>query len=423
MPMSAGGQHPHLRTETLERILSVTRALALPLDLGTMLEKIVDAARSVLDADRGTVFLYEPQTHELVSKVATGSGELRLPADRGIVGESARTRQVILVPDCYADPRFNREVDRKTGYRTHCLMAVPLIGHDDSLEGVLQVLNKRDGVFTDHDEQIATALAAQCAVALQRTRLLQELVHKERLEQELSIARQIQQGVFPRAMPELDGYDVAGWCRSADQTGGDIFDLIRLDGDRLILLLGDATGHGIGPALSVTQVRAMLRMCLRFGGDISAAMGNINDQLEEDLASNRFVTAFLGELDRQRHQVRFHAGGQGPLLHYRASGDPDWRTSTTFPLGMLPGTQVKQPSTIELAPGDILALATDGIFEYENAAEEQYGEDRFLQAIRDHEELPLTRLIERIVADVERFADGAPQADDMTLVLLRRLRG
>jgi sigma-B regulation protein RsbU (phosphoserine phosphatase) len=410
-----------LSAASLERVLSVTRALARPLELGAMLQEVVDAARSVLQADRGTVFLYEKATHELVSKVATGSGELRVPADRGIVGECARTRQAVTVPDCYADPRFNQDVDKLTGYRTRCLMTVPLIGHDDSLEGVLQVLNKHEGVFTEEDEQIATALAAQCAVALQRTRLLEDLVHKERLEQELSLARQIQQRVFPRVMPKIPGYDVAGWCRTADQTGGDIFDLIHLENGRLILLLGDATGHGIGPALSVTQVRAMLRMCIRFSADITAAFGNINDQLSEDLASNRFVTAFLGELDTERHRVLFHSGGQGPLLHWRVTGEPDWRAPTTLPLGILGGAAVAEPCVIDLASGDILALVTDGIFEYENLQGDPYGEDRLVEVIRAGHDLPVVGLIDRIVADVEAFAGGAPQADDLTIVLLRRL--
>ena len=411
----------HINAEALERILSVTRALARPLDLGEMLQEVVDAARSVLSAERGTVFLYEKATHELVSKIATGAQELRLSADLGIVGEAARTRNVINVPDCYADSRFNPAVDKLTGYRTRCLMTVPLIGHDDSLEGVLQVLNKHDGVFTEDDEQVATALAAQCAVALQRTRLLEDLVHKERLEQELSIARQIQQRVFPREMPVIENYDVAGWCRTADATGGDIFDLIRLDNGRLVLLLGDATGHGIGPALSVTQMRAMLRMCVRFGADTTAAVVNINEQLDEDLASNRFVTAFLGELDPEKHRVLYHAGGQGPLLLFRTAGEPDWRSSTTLPLGMMSGLSIKEPSVFDLAPGDILVLATDGIFEYENPREDQYGEERLLEIVRAHQELPAADLIGRIVADVEKFAEGVPQGDDMTIVLVRRL--
>ena len=116
--MPESDDRSHLSANALERILSVTRALARPLSLEAMLQEVVDAALSVLSADRGTVFLYEKATHELVSKIATGSRELRLSADQGIVGEAARTRHVINVSDCYSDPRFNREVDKSTGYLT-----------------------------------------------------------------------------------------------------------------------------------------------------------------------------------------------------------------------------------------------------------------------------------------------------------------
>ena len=224
--MPIGDESTQLSATALERILEVTRSLARPSDTTTMLENIIDASRTVLEAERGTVFLYDAKNKELVARVATGQVEMRVPDDKGIVGKCAQTRRVINVPDCYADPRFNQDIDRETGYRTRCLMTVPLIGHDDSLEGVLQVLNKRDGVFTETDERVATALAAQCAVALQRTRLLKDLVSKERMERELLVARQIQMRVLPQVMPQIEGCDVFGWCRPADQTGGDIFDLL-----------------------------------------------------------------------------------------------------------------------------------------------------------------------------------------------------
>lgn len=419
--MTAGDGGARLDAQALEWILEVTRALARPLELEAMLEQVIDAGRSILGADRGTVFLYDAATDELVSKVATGTGELRVPANRGIVGECARTRRVINVPDCYADPRFNPEVDRRTGYRTRCLMAVPLIGHDDSLVGVLQVLNKLSGAFTERDERIATALAAQSAVALQRAGMLKDLVHKERMEQELSVARDIQLRVFPKTMPQIEGYEVAGWSRPADQTGGDIYDIIRRDDGRVLLLVGDATGHGIGPALSVTQVRAMLRMCIRVGAGIDVAFRNINDQLAEDLASNRFVTAFLGHLEPATHRVIFHSGGQSPILHFRAAaGRMESHGSTTVPLGIMSGLSLGKRSVIELLPGDIVALITDGIFEYEDRAQEQFGVDRLTNLLRADPLEPLPSLIERIVRGVESFAGGTPQNDDMTILLVRR---
>jgi phosphoserine phosphatase len=413
---------PALDREVLARILEVTRQLARPLDLQTMLERVIDEGRTVLRADRGTVFLYDSETDELFSTVATGTDTLRIPADRGIVGECARTRRVVNVPDCYADPRFNRDIDRQTGYRSRCLLTVPLIGYDDSLVGILQVLNKDDGVFTEEDEHIATALAAQCAVALQRARMLEDLVTKEKMERELAVARDIQMRVLPREVPDLPGYDVAGWSRPADETGGDIFDIIAVAENHLMLLLGDATGHGIGPALSVTQVRSMLRMCVRLGAGLDNAFRHINDQLADDLASNRFVTAFLGVLDSGGHRLEYHAGGQGPLLRFHAAdGKCEWMKASTVPMGLMAGLPLEQPPPMDLAPGDIVALMTDGIYEYENPSEEQFGESRVEAIVRQHHDAPMSKLLERIVASVEEFAEGAPQNDDMTILLVRRL--
>ena len=160
-----------LKEQALQRILEVTRKLAAPFDLDTMLTEVVDAARSILDADRGTVFLFDADTNELVVRVGTGLDAIRMPANKGIVGESAQTRKLINVPDCYADDRFNRAIDKQTGYRSRCMLTIPLVGYENSLVGVLQILNKRDGVFDDQDEFVGSALAAQAAVVLHRVKM------------------------------------------------------------------------------------------------------------------------------------------------------------------------------------------------------------------------------------------------------------
>jgi len=419
--MPTGDESTQLSATALERILEVTRSMARPSDTTTMLENIIDAGRTVLEADRGTVFLYDAKNRELVARVATGQVELRVPDDKGIVGKCAQTRRVINVPDCYADPRFNQDIDRETGYHTRCLMAVPLVGHDDSLEGVLQVLNKHDGIFTETDERVATALAAQCAVALQRTRLLKDLVAKERMERELLVARQIQMRVLPQVMPQIEGYDVFGWCRPADQTGGDIFDLQIMPDGRLMILLADATGHGIGLALSVTQMRAMLRMCARFEVPLMNAAQQINDQLADDLSTNRNVAAILGKLDPVQHRVDYLAAGQGPLLHYHCNDDrAECLRATTPSLGILGDLPVGKKHCLQLDAGDVLMLATDGIFESENAAEEQFGPERVAEVVRAGQGESMAQLTERLVAELDHFTQGTPQADDMTIVLLRR---
>ena len=409
------------RAATLEKVLEITRELARPLDLTTLLAKVVDAALDILDADRGTVFLYDAQADVLTSRVATGSGELRIPANRGFAGECVKTRHVVSVPDAYADPRFNPDIDKSTGYKTRCILTIPLIGHDDAMVGVLQVLNKRTGVFGDDDEGVATALAASCAVAIQRMRLLEDLLAKQRMERELEVARDIQTRVLPKTMPQLAGYEVAGWSRAADQTGGDIYDVIA-KGGTVMLLLGDATGHGIGPALSVTQVRAMLRMAVRLGAGLDDAFRHINDQLADDLSSNRFVTAFLGVLDTASHRLTYHAGGQGPILHYHAArGEASLAAATTLPMGMMPIFKPTAARVSVVEPGDIVAAITDGIYEYENPAGKMFGDQRVVQLVREEAGSSAEQILHRIVDEVTAFAEGAPQNDDMTLVIVKRL--
>jgi phosphoserine phosphatase len=408
-----------LRPEDFQRLLDVTRALAHPLDLRALLAQIVDAGRDLLDAERGSVFLHDPATGELFTLVATGSGEIRIPPGRGIAGECAQRREVINVPDCYADPRFDSSFDRQSGFRTRCLLAVPLIGHDDVLVGVMQILNKRGGVFGKEDEGIATALAAQCAVALQRQNMLRELVAKEKMERELEVARQIQLSFLPKSMPEIPGYELAGWSRPADSTGGDVFDVVPTNG-RAMLLLGDATGHGIGPALSVTQVRSMLRMALRLGGDLDAVFGHLNDQLSDDLPLNRFVTAFLGILDPESHVLTYQSAGQGPVLHLGADGTTRALETTAAPLGMLPGLRTPKAISLSLAAGDVIALITDGVYERENLAGVELGSEAVVDIIRSHTGAPLAEILQRIVAACDAFGGTSPQADDMTLLLVRR---
>jgi phosphoserine phosphatase len=411
-----------LTQDELRWILGVTRKLAAPFDLNTMLEEVVDAAKGVLDAEGGTVWLYDAVGDQLVLRVARGLDPIRIPADKGIVGECVRTRRMINVPDCYADPRFNRDIDKATGYTTRCMLTLPLVGHDESLVGALQIVNKKHGVFGLDDETIADALAAQCAVALQRVQMTERLIAGEKLKQEISVARDIQMGTLPKAPPAFAEYDIAGIFRPADETGGDTYDFVRVSDDKLMVLMGDATGHGIGPALSATNVRAMLRVAQRIGTSLDETYRHINDQLCEDLPADRFVTAFLGLLDNKAHELRYHSGGQGPLLHYRAEDDDfDFQPPTTFPMGAMTLATVKAPRLVRLGPGDLFALISDGVYEYEDASGRQFGEQGVADIIRRHRGKAMPELIGMLLMAIDTFAGGAPQQDDVTIVLIRRL--
>ena len=405
----------------LRKVLEVTRKLAAPFDLDTMLTEVVNASREVLNADRGTVFLYDENTDELVVRVCTDLDHIRIPADKGIVGESAQSRQLINVPDCYADDRFNRAIDKQTGYKSRCMLTIPLIGYEESLIGVLQILNKNSGVFDDQDEYVGQALAAQAAVVIHRAKITEAIIASERLDREIAVARDVQIGTLPKEMPAIEGYEFGGAFEPTDQTGGDLYDFVPMGDKRLFLLMGDATGHGIGPALSATQVRAMLRVALRLNSGLDDAFVHINDQLCDDLPDDRFVTGFFGVLDGNTNTVDFHSGGQGPIMHFHAStAEFDWHPATTFPLGYMPQANMAAPLRAEMDPGDVLGLISDGIYEYENESGEQFGQDRVANIVAHGNDLSAQELVDEILRAVRSFGGLAPQADDITIVLAKR---
>ena len=404
----------------MEAILAVTSKLAAPFDLMTVLAEIVSAAKQVLHADRGSVWLYDSAADQLVLEIATGIAPVRISAGAGIAGACVRGRRIINVPDCYADERFNPDVDRRSGYRTRCMLTLPLVDHKDVLVGVMQVLNKTDGVFDENDEALATVLAAQCAVALQRVRMTASLIEGEKMRQELEMAREVQVSTWPATMPNVPGYDVSGISRPAELTGGDTFDLSTID-QGVLIVLGDATGHGIAPALSVTQMQAMLRIAFRLGADLETAFRHVNNQLADTLADDRFITAFIGLLDPLAHRIRFLSGGQGPIFHYQAETATCARYKpTSFPLGAMPISELRPAVTLEMFPGDILVLLSDGIYEYHDTAGEQFGEKRVEDIVAAHGDKPMVVLRDTLLKSVDAFARGAPQEDDMTAVLVKR---
>ena len=413
-----GGMIP---PETLLQILEVTRRLAARTDLKTLLGEVVEAARTVLRSERATVWLYDPAGETLVLSGADEGEQRRVSVRQGLLGLSARRGEVVNVRDCSVDPNFDPEADLDYDDDVRCLLSIPLVDAG-KLVGVMQVVDKVDGPFTELDERIAATLAAHCVVAIQRERMTAALVVAEKLDREIKLAREIQFSTLPAEMPVLPGYEVAAVFQPADQTGGDTYDLVPLDADRMFILLGDASGHGIGPALSATQMTAMLRVALRLGAELDALFTQVNNQLIEDLPEEHFITAFLGMLDTRSHSVSYYSGGQGPLLHYRAaSGRFDWHPPSTVPLGFMAYPALKPAERIDLEPGDLLALISDGVYEYADPEGRQFGRAGVADVIARNPDVPVAELLTCLLEAAREFARGMPPHDDVTVVLLRRV--
>jgi serine phosphatase RsbU (regulator of sigma subunit) len=269
---------------------------------------------------------------------------------------------------------------------------------------------------------VAAIVAGQIRIhvraALREADLQREL---ERVNHDLNIARSIQQGLLPAHSPRLDDFEVAGWNQPADQTGGDYFDWQALPDGRLAISLGDATGHGIGPALVTASCRAYARASFLAGGDEDGLLDRLNRLLAEDLSSNRFVTFVVAFLDPSRSHLQVLSAGHGPIMWYRyATDEIENLEAQGIPLGMIEGVKYGLATEVCLAPGDMLALVTDGFYEWENPEEEEFGVTRMEEVIRSSRDCPPEEVIARLRSAVASFCQGTEQKDDLTAVILKR---
>lgn len=402
-------------------VLEISRQLAVTTDAQQLLAQIEQAALKVFDCERATVFVFDSKTNELYSYVAARAEPLRFPADQGIAGACFQNGQAINVPDAYQDPRFNRAIDDKTGFRTGSLLACPLLTYDRAPIGVLQVLNKRGGKFNQWDETLLGALSAQCGVALQRQFLLEQFAEKQRIQRELKIARTIQQGLLPKRAPALEGFDIAGWSQPAEETGGDFFHYQPLNDGRLMLAVADVAGHGVAPALLAAQCYALQKATFALLPEIQQGVTLVNRLLSEDIPDDRFVTVFFAFLSSTDSELVFTSAGHGPVLWFRAKERRMQELPVHGPpLGVMSDMVYEGWDRIRFDQDDILVALTDGFFEWVNPEGKPFGVQRIGEIVKRHQRLPAAEIIQRIYHELAAYVKSVPQTDDLTAVIVKR---
>jgi len=293
-------------------------------------------------------------------------------------------------------------------------------------------------------EPVDTTVREVQQLAQAHDRMRQGLQTLMKLERDIQLARQIQQSTFPHSLPILAGYEIDAWSEPADETGGDTYDVIGYTydvigleqggsattgarlverADRAVFLLADATGHGIGPALCVTQIRAMLRMAVRMGHDLLTIVRHLNAQLCADLPGDRFITAWLGELNARDHTLTSFSAGQAPLLRYDAGrSEVEVLSADMPPFGVLDDLPIELPTPILMKPGDIFAVISDGVFEAVNDAKEQFGLARVSEILSLHHRSSPPQILWSIREALAQFTGSVPAADDRTAVILKRTK-
>jgi phosphoserine phosphatase RsbU/P len=297
----------------------------------------------------------------------------------------------------------------------------------DKLLGFISLGPKRsEEPYTGSDVRLLKSVAAQTGLALENANLLQtvadEVAQRERLNREVEIAREVQERLFPQKLPVIAGLDYAGHCRPALGVGGDYYDFLALPKGNLGIAIGDVSGKGIAAALMMASLQASLRSeATRAPENLAAAVGNVNRLVYEASASNRYATFFYGQYDPARGTFDYvNAGHNPPMLFHdaRENGIVTRLEPGGTVIGLLESAEYQQGS-VRLVPGDVLVAFTDGISEAMNLDDEEWGEDRLIDAIRGCRRSSAQQLLECIFDAATSFAGAAPQHDDMTLVVVR----
>lgn len=269
---------------------------------------------------------------------------------------------------------------------------------------------------------VAGAVAGEIRKQVEAALLEAEMQRQvERLEHDLEVARSIQQSLLPTSMPVIEGFDIGAWNQPADETGGDYYDWLPLPDGKVLVALGDVTGHGIGSALLAAVCRAYARANFTAQNGLMVAMERINASLAGDMIEGRFVTFVVAVCSPRSSRVELLSAGHGPLFVYFFREDRfDALDAQGLPLGISSSLMSEAPVTLELNSGDMLVLSTDGFYEWANARGEQFGAERMEKTIRASREQPAKEIISTLYRAVIDFSGGTKQQDDLTAIVIKR---
>ena len=395
--------------------------------LDSLLPVIIHKTTEVMDAERSSLFIYDPDSDELWSKVAEGMDEktIRFPAGVGIAGDVAKTLETANIPDAYDDTRFNPEFDKQSNFKTKSVLCMPMTTRKGELIGVIQVLNKTDGgTFQEGDEKLLEALCIQAGVAIVRARLTEAFLEKQRIEESLKLAADIQMGMLPStfpAFPERNDFDLFAGIVPAKEVGGDFYDFFLIDKKHLCFVIGDVSGKGIPAALFMALTKTQIKASSsrrRTPGDV---LFRANNDLSHENETGMFCTLFYGIMNMETGEVTYANAGHNPPYIINKSGEPLQIESTGgIALGVMEEMEFES-ATFTASKGDSIFLYTDGVNEAMNEVDEEYSYERLEDYLKENSTGSITDMVNKNLESVKEFAGAAPQSDDITVLALRYL--
>jgi sigma-B regulation protein RsbU (phosphoserine phosphatase) len=347
---------------------------------------------------------------------------LPLAADDPLMQKIAEQKKEVTLYDIQEDPIFEgvRETCEKAFEQLGATLLIPLI-YEDQLTGVISLGRKKSGKFYRREDiNLLNTLANQGAVAIENARMVDEVIEKERMEEELSIARDLQVSMLPAACPQIEGFEIAAFSVSAREVGGDFYDFIEMDETKAGFVIGDVTGKSVSGALVMSASRSVFRMLSESELTVAESMIRANRRLKKDVKTGMFVALLYAVLNGRDRSVSMCSAGQTQPVHFSTKSSEAKLVETegdTFPLGILDDADYAE-TRIELASGDRMIFYTDGIVEAMNEQEEMFGFERLLAIVQKSRSATANDLLQKIIDDVKTFTGSAPQHDDLTVIVV-----
>jgi sigma-B regulation protein RsbU (phosphoserine phosphatase) len=408
--------------EELSILNDIATTINSAVSLETLIEKIVHKCIKHLGAVQGTVTLLESHKQNspfrtMIRSTDTSRDVLPYHLDTQLTGWMLKNKKPLLINNFQDDDDF--QTVHSDDYPIKSLLSVPLI-LKGRLIGSLNVFNKRaEGGFTEGDKRLLTIIATQSAHVIENARLLEEQRILQLMQEEMRLACKIQMDLLPSDAPVIAGYDFAGRSIPAKAVGGDYFDFIQLDENRIAVCLGDVVGKGMPAALLMANLQATLRAQTEKLLSAEECIKRSNMLMFKSTDIDKFVTLFYGILNCNENMLCYcNAGHNYPFL-FSEGGDHKRLTVGGLVLGALEEFDFKQ-ETVPFHPGDTLLIFSDGISEAQNEEGEDFGENRLAEVVAGIKDSSAVQVIDTVMEAVCDFTGDKPQFDDMTILVVKR---
>jgi serine phosphatase RsbU (regulator of sigma subunit) len=410
------------QSDLLALISKISVALLDTATLNETLEQIVSMVFQAVPADRSMIMMRDEKNPDLkvaVARLRDRAGEVgEIRISRSVIDEVVTNGKSVLTSDAQADPRFMGGTVMLQGVRS--VLAVPL-GVGEKVFGIVYADSPlAEGRFTEDHLKVLTTLASVAAIRVQNARLMEQQMENVRLERELQVASEIQQRFQPASAPIVAGYELQGISFPCYEIGGDYYDFIQRENGRLIVALGDVSGKGPSAALLMSSLHAAVHAHSELDNTLAKTIGAVNRYLVDSTPANRFVTLFYAELDPKDGSLAFLNAGHNPPLIVHAGGTMEQLAAGGLPLGIMANADFREGKT-KLHPGDVLVIYSDGVSEAVNPKGEEFGPTRLYETVARNLDASAAGIRDRIESALTKFCQGTPAADDITLVICKRL--